>query len=256
MFFKTYFLFHLIFFVGGYAFSPLYLSLISEGNNFFDSGQLDKALIHYRKAIEIKKEAADAYLQIGHIHLMKGFNQLALKSFQRAESFSNHFLTKESLLDLYMNMSATYHREKYLKQEVIYLKKILAIATNYQESFYRNHIGRTLFLLALLEFKKGNKAMAKHYFYQASAYSYRLKSCFLSLSHYYATTFQEQIDLDLKKISPNIKRTENRNSLFDYYYEQFKRTPVSEEEKKAFKKESYQRYLIDIEEYQRTRKNQ
>lgn len=256
MFFKKYLISHLILFACGYCLNTSYLLQISEGNNFFDLGQLNKALTHYKKAIEIKKEAADAYLQIGHIHLLKEFNQLALKNFKKAESFSNHFLTKESLLDLYMNMSATYHQEKYLEQEMIYLQKILSIATNYKEEFYRDYTGKSLFLLGLLENKKGRKAVGKKYFLKAASYSYRLKSCFLYLSHYYAITSQKKIDADLNFFSPNIKRTENRNTLFDYYYEQYESTTVSEAEKNIFKKKSYQRYLEDIEEYKRLKENQ
>ena len=251
MFSKTHLLFLLIFIGSTYSFETEYHYHISEGNNFFDLEQWELALTHYKKAIQIKEAAADAYFQIGHIHLLKGFNKAALKNFKKAESFSNHFLIKETLLELYLHISATYHREKYLEQEVDYLYKILGVATNYQAAFYREQAGKALFLLGLLEINKGKKAKAKQYFLKATVYPYRLKSCFLYITHYYAVTPQETIDADIKELFPQIKRTENRDIFFNHYYKKYQNTPLSAEEEDTFEKTSYQFYLQDIEEYKR-----
>lgn len=254
LFSKKYLLFFFISFLTYNAWSESYPYHISEGNNFFDLEQLDQALIHYKKAIQIREEAPDAYFQIGHIHLLKGFNQLALKYFTDAESYSQHFLIKETLLDLYINMAATYHREKYWDKEIKYLNKILTLATNEQTTFYQGYAGKALFLLGLLAINQGEKAWAKQYFLKATVYPYRLKSCFLYLAHYYAVTAQEIINTDLKKIQK--KRTKNKNVFFNYYYNKYDLAPLSEEEKDVFLKEPYRKYVRDIEEYKRQQERQ
>ena len=240
-----------------------YQSLISQGNNFFDLNELDKALVYYKKATQIKKEAADAYFQIGHIHLSKGFNDVAIKYFTKAEVYTNFFIINETLLDLYLNMSAVYHRERHLQKEVDYLKKILSISTNYKSSFYQNYCGKAFFLLALLDKNKNRIYSAKEFFSKATAYNYRLKSCYMYLTHYYAINTQAQIDKNLKLLYPNLKRTENRNIFFNYYYSKYNSTPPSEDERSIFGKDAYKQYIEEIEEYKRiynanidSRKNQ
>lgn len=243
-------------FFANYASGERYDFHISEGNNYFDLQELDKALIHYKKAVEMKKEAADAYFQIGHIHLLKGFNELALKYFAQAESHSQYFLVKETLLDLYLNMSATYHREKYWDKEIEYLKKILTLSTNKEANFYQIYAGKAFFLLGLLAINRDETAWAKEYFSKATIYPYRLKSCFLHLSHYYAITSQEKINADFKKINPQKKHSENKDVFFEYYYSKYKNTSFSIEEKHLFLKEPYRQYVKDIDEYKRQQESQ
>jgi len=77
-----------------------YQLMISKGNNHFDSGEMDLALKAFKDAVKYRRQAPDAYLQIGHIHLVKDFHKIALDYFQQAEKYKDHFIYPESKIVL------------------------------------------------------------------------------------------------------------------------------------------------------------
>ena len=77
-----------------------YQLLISEGNNNFELGELDKAVLNFKKAIKINKKLPEAYMNLGYIHLQKTYYKVAKRYFENAEMYKSKFIYKEKILEL------------------------------------------------------------------------------------------------------------------------------------------------------------
>ena len=227
-----------------------YLYLMAEGNNLFDTGQWEEATLHYEKAIRIEPLKADAHLQLGHIHLQKGYPNAALRYFRKAEKNKDRFLIPETELELYLNMCFAFHQIKKPRKETTYLHRILSIATNESHGFYQTYAGRAFFLFGLLYLGQKKRMEAKDAFLRSLVYRYREKTCYLYAAHYYASTSQEEIDGDVADYYDDKRTREDRKRFFIFYYSKYNTTQLSQEERKNFE-ENLSSYVQAVERYWR-----
>lgn len=230
--------------------------LISQGLNELDNNRSDQALQTFRQALRLKPDSADAYLQIGALHLKRGLLDVAKDQFEKAEKYKKNFINPESELYLYFHMAALYHTLRYPDREAERLERLLMTATNevFEDStVYRLAAGKAFFALALLEKTRGKSVDSKRAFIQASRYGYRKKSAFLYLAHYYGSRTQDDVDAENRAWYKNRStdgesesliyrkehpgktlKPENRDFLFETWFRRYEEAVSMDRDEETF----------------------
>ncbi|NUQ81387.1 MAG: tetratricopeptide repeat protein [Bacteroidetes bacterium] len=74
--------------VSSFEFDSLALSVLMEGEEYYQSGNYQKALSYYEKAIQISEKFYIAYLNAGDCHLMQGNLSQALQYYEKAHEIN------------------------------------------------------------------------------------------------------------------------------------------------------------------------
>ncbi|MBL8993452.1 MAG: tetratricopeptide repeat protein, partial [Spirochaetia bacterium] len=230
--------------------------LISQGLNELDNNRSDQALQTFRQALRLKPDSADAYLQIGALHLKRGLLDVAKDQFEKAERYKKNFINPESELYLYFHMAALYHTLRYPDKEAERLEKLILTATNeaFEDSVvHRQAAGKAFFALALLEKTRGRSVDSRRAFAKAAQYEYRKKSSFLYLAHYYGSRTQDDVDAENRAWYKNRStdgeaeslvyrkehpgktlKPENRNFLFETWFRRYEEAHSMDRDEETF----------------------
>lgn len=230
--------------------------LISQGLNELDNNRSDQALQTFRQALRLKPDSADAYLQIGALHLKRGLLDVAKDQFEKAEKYKKSFINPESELYLYFHMAALYHTLRYPDKEAERLERLIFTATNevFEDSVvYRLAAGKAFFALALLEKTRGRSVDSKRAFIKSSQYDYRKKSSFLYLAHYYGSRTQDDVDAENRAWYKNKStdgeaesliyrkehpgktlKPENRDFLFETWFRRYEEAVSMDRDEETF----------------------
>jgi len=216
-----------------------YSLLISKANNHFDSGQYDKALTAYKKAISTKKNAADAYFMLGHIHLIKGYYKIAYDSFKAAAQYKEQFLYNKTLIELYFNFAAVCRKLKYHDEELGNIKKVYEFTKNKQSAFYKKSAGKAAFILGLIYHNRAQVVLSLGYFLKAAEeYAYRPKTATLYIAYFYASRTQKEID-EAYKNTEEAGQEHNRKQYFTYYFYKYKKAAADKDDLEFMKTDKF-----------------
>ena len=106
------------------------------GNAFLEKGQLDEAIAHYQKALEIKPDYADAHYNLANALLRNGQPDEAIAHYQKAlEINPNH-------ADAHDNFGTALCQEGKLDEAIVQFQSALRIKPGFAEA--RNNLGNTL----------------------------------------------------------------------------------------------------------------
>ena len=222
---------------------------LSEGHNFLDRNDSGKAILHYKKAVQKNPEAADAFLQLGHIHLRQDLLKTALEYFKQAESYLYAFQHPRSEIKLYMNMAATYNKLRFVNQEILYLNKIISASKQQEGNFYKRYSGKSFFLLGLIAMKRSEKLQSNQFFRKAIAHGFWEKANYLYLANFYALHTQRALDALKKQSDPEKSEKEDRNRFFKFYYQKYLGIPPESDEDSYLSQEKIKKMIRETEEY-------
>lgn len=227
-----------------------YELLISEANNHFDYGRIDEALTAYKEAAEIRKNAADAYYMIGHIHFLNDYYKIAYDNFQKAKMYENSFLFEKTHIELYFNIAAVCRKLKYHNEEIQSIKKVYNLCKDSQGDFYLQSAGKACFILAIIYHSRQEMRKAVSYFLKAAeVYEVRPKSSYLYVTHFYASHQQKEIN---EIFPPDKKKSEHeRDQYFTYYFYRFKNAQADEDDIYFSKTEKYQTILDELYNFEK-----
>ena len=100
------------------------------GISYYDSGQIDNAIVELKEAIKIRPDYADARYNLGAVYQNKGLLKDAVAEYQEV------IMLSPNSADVYYNLGLIYTQSNFLDQAILAFQEALRIKPDYREARY------------------------------------------------------------------------------------------------------------------------